>query len=51
METLDEKLTALFQDEEKYESIAQPVGAFITFESDDGKNEALSFVKQTMFDN
>ena len=31
--------------------IAQPVCAFITFESDDGKNEALAFCEETMFDN
>lgn len=31
--------------------IAQPVCAFITFESDDGKNEALSFCAQTFFNN
>jgi hypothetical protein len=29
--------------------IAQPVCAFITFESDDGKNEALAFAAETMF--
>jgi hypothetical protein len=41
----------LIQDESKYEKIAQPVCAFITFESDDGKNEALAFCRQTIFDN
>lgn len=49
--TLDEKLTELVQNEDKYEMIAQPVCAFITFESDDGKNEALAFAAETMFDN
>jgi len=43
METIDNKLTELIKDETKYEMIAQPVCAFITFESDDGKNEALNF--------
>jgi glutamate/tyrosine decarboxylase-like PLP-dependent enzyme len=41
--TLDAALTDLIKDETKYEMIAQPVCAFITFESDDGRNEALIF--------
>ena len=49
--TLDEALTTLLHDEDKYDNIARPVCAFITFESDDGKNEALSFCQQTLFDN
>lgn len=48
---LDQQLTDMIQDDEKYEALAQPVCAFITFESDDGKNEALAFAKETMFDN
>jgi hypothetical protein len=49
--TLDTLLSDLIRDETKYEKIAQPVCAFITFESDDGRNEALSFCRQTIFDN
>lgn len=33
----------MFKNEDEYENLARPVSAFITFESDDGKNEALAF--------
>lgn len=42
---MDSKITDLLHNPDKYELIARPVTAFITFESDDGKNEALSFSK------
>lgn len=51
IQTLDKEITDLLQNPEKYQHISQPVTAFITFESDDGKNEALSFSKQSMFFN
>ena len=49
IQTLDDSITELLHDDERYEKIARPVTAFITFESDDGKNEALSFSKESKF--
>jgi hypothetical protein len=49
METIDTKITELLHNEDAYDKISRPVTAFITFESDDGKNEALSFSKEAMF--
>ena len=40
---LDEKITALFKDEKKVEMLTRPVCAFITFENDEGTNEAIAY--------
>jgi hypothetical protein len=42
----DHQLTEMVKDEANYEKFTTPVCAFITFESDDGQVEALSFSKQ-----
>lgn len=39
----------MFKSEEEYNNLARPVCAFITFESDDGKNEALAFAEEGIF--
>ena len=46
MEDLDRDLAAMVQDSEMYVKLTRPVCAFITFESDDGYNEALSYAKK-----
>jgi len=43
---LDHHLTDLVKDERNYEKFTTPVCAFITFESDDGQIEALTYSKQ-----
>ena len=42
----DQQLTEMVKDESNYEKFTTPVCAFVTFESDDGQLEALSFSKQ-----
>lgn len=49
MATIDQKITELLHNEEAYDRISRPVTAFLTFESDDGRNEALSFSKESAF--
>ena len=46
VEECDQKLTQLVQDGDKFDSLTRPVCAFITFESDDGYIEALSYSKK-----
>lgn len=46
VEACDKELTALVQNPENYEKLTRPVCAFITFESDDGYIEALSYSKK-----
>lgn len=47
MEELDNELTIMVK--ENYIKLTRPVCAFITFESDDGYNEALSYSKKSIF--
>lgn len=42
----DDKLTEMVKDERNYEKFTTPVCAFVTFESDDGALEALSYSKK-----
>lgn len=44
---MNEKLTEMVKDEKNYDKLTQPVCAFITFESDDGYNEALFYSKKS----
>lgn len=43
----DEELTKFVKDEENYNKLTVPACAFITFESDDGLNEALNYSKRS----
>lgn len=45
----DDKITELLANPEETKKLVQPVVAFITFESDDYKNEALLFQKKSFF--
>lgn len=46
MGELDDLIKEMVKDEDNYDKLTRPVCAFITFESDDGYNEALSFSKK-----
>jgi hypothetical protein len=43
----DEELTKFVKDENNYKKLTVPACAFITFESDDGLNEALNYSKRS----
>lgn len=43
---LDKALTEMVKDKNNYRKLSTPVCAIITFESDDGANEALLYSKQ-----
>ena len=49
MRELDELVKEMVQNEDNYDKLTRPVCAFITFESDDGYNEALTFSKKGWF--
>ena len=46
MRELDDQIKQMVQDTANYDKLTKPVCAFITFESDDGYNEALTFARK-----
>lgn len=49
MKKLDDDLAAMVKNHDMYIKLTRPVCAFITFESDDGYNEALHYSKKGLF--
>lgn len=46
VEALDKKINDMIRDSEMYEKLTIPVCAFITFEKDDAREEALNYTKE-----